>query len=118
MTGEFRLIALVVAFFLSPDLLYAQSTEDIKVLIRQRDYVAAAELCLKLAEAGDAEAAYQLASMYRSGRGVEKDTVLFHDWMLNAAEAGHANAQFSLGQPVAPTVIIAGIVRHLPDHGH
>src|SRR6516225_1200877 len=57
----------------------------------------AAALLARRANAGNAEAQYQLASLYRSGRGVPPDEALAFKWMKAAAEHGHAKAEFNLG---------------------
>jgi TPR repeat protein len=56
-----------------------------------------AALLARKANAGDAEAQYQLASLYRTGRGVPPDEALAFKWMKAAAEQGHVRAQFNLG---------------------
>ena len=49
------------------------------------------------AQAGDAQAQFDLALCYANGDGVEKDEVVAFDWHKQAAELGHADAQFALG---------------------
>jgi TPR repeat protein len=65
--------------------------------IRSGQYAQAAALLARMANSGNAEAQYQLASLYRSGRGVPLDETLAFKWMKAAAEHGHARAQFNLG---------------------
>ena len=65
--------------------------------IRTGQYAQAAALLARMANSGNAEAQYQLASLYRSGRGVPLDETLAFKWMKAAAEHGHARAQFNLG---------------------
>ena len=50
-----------------------------------------------MAEQGIADAQYNLALMYDSGRGVPQDDEQAVMWYRKAAEQGHANAQFNLG---------------------
>ncbi len=50
------------------------------------------------AKIGDAEAQYQLASLYRAGRGVARDDAQAFWWMRQAANTGLAKAQYALGQ--------------------
>ena len=50
-----------------------------------------------LAEQGDAEAQFVLGSMYRDGRGVEKNLSETIKWWGKAAELGNVDAQFALG---------------------
>ncbi len=49
------------------------------------------------AQAGDAQAQFDLALCYANGDGVEKDEVVAFDWHKQAVELGHAEAQFALG---------------------
>ncbi|MBM3858455.1 MAG: hypothetical protein FJ395_02255 [Verrucomicrobia bacterium] len=51
----------------------------------------------KLAEAGDAVAAYRLGLMYGEGSGVAKDDGKSRDWLARAASKQHAPAQTTLG---------------------
>src|SRR4249920_2149712 len=66
--------------------------------LRAGDFERAADLLEQRAQAGDAEAQYHLASLFRSGRGVAHDDALAFRWMKAAAEKGHAKAQFNLGK--------------------
>ena len=49
------------------------------------------------ANAGDADAQFNLGFMYGTGRGVPQDDVEAVSWYRQAAEQGHAGAQFELG---------------------
>jgi TPR repeat protein len=49
------------------------------------------------AEAGDANAQFQLARCYAEGSGFARDDALALEWYRRAAEQGHANAQFQVG---------------------
>ena len=77
---------------------WAQTIDDARAAVRVHDYSEAASIYESLALSGDTEAAYQLASMYRAGRGVDLDYEVAIDWMTRAALAGDARAQYSLGQ--------------------
>ena len=61
------------------------------------DYATALKEWKPLAEAGDASAQYNLALMYRNGKGVPQDYAEAIRWYRLAAEQGHANAQYNLG---------------------
>ena len=82
---------------------YGQTLDDARAAIRVRDYESAVDSYTSLARSGDLEAAYQLASMYRAGRGVEQDFEVAAEWMLMAANAGDARAQYSMGQMLLST---------------
>ena len=61
--------------------------------MRTGSYKDAARLLEKRAKAGDREAQYQLAALYRAGRGVEQDDTIAFKWMHSAAMQGHAKAR-------------------------
>lgn len=52
---------------------------------------------LKAAERGDAEAQYNLGSMYWNGEGVTKDLATAVEWYRKSAEQGSREAQLNLG---------------------
>ena len=52
---------------------------------------------LASAEAGDAEAQYQLGNRYRLGEGVSEDPFEAASWYRRAAEQGHGMAMYMLG---------------------
>ena len=74
--------AVIVACGLTVTLLVAQDDPE---AIRQA------------AEKGDAEAQFNLATMYTNGEGVTKDDAEAVRWFRRAAEQGHAAAQYNLG---------------------
>ena len=59
---------------------------------------AAFELYLNAAQAGLPEAAFNIAVLLDSGRGVEKDVALAATWYARAAAQGHGRAAYNLGQ--------------------
>ena len=59
---------------------------------------AAFELYLRAAQAGLPEAAFNIAVLLDSGRGVEKDVALAATWYARAAAQGHDRAAYNLGQ--------------------
>lgn len=65
---------------------------------------------------GDAEAQFQLGTMYLEGQGIEKNSQLAVNWLRNAAEKGHVKAQASLGRvlfdysPDAPRRRVEGLM--------
>jgi uncharacterized protein len=62
------------------------------------DYKTAFGWYLKSAEAGNAEAQYQLGKLYEKGQGVSsQDYLKAFDWYLVAAEKGNSKAQYALG---------------------
>ncbi|MBO0758648.1 MAG: sel1 repeat family protein, partial [Bradyrhizobiaceae bacterium] len=65
--------------------------------VRTGEFGRAATTLRKLAESGNSEAQYRLASLYRVGRGVPHDDGLAFKFMKSAAEQNHVAAQFNLG---------------------
>ena len=61
------------------------------------DYATALAEWTPLAEAGDADAQYNLGIMYDNGRGVPQDDAEAVKWFRIAAEAGYVDAQYNLG---------------------
>ena len=64
---------------------------------RRADYAAAVAIWRPLAEAGDADAAFNLGQAYRLGRGVPTDLAAAQTWFERAARKGHVDAQTTLG---------------------
>ncbi|HEY9079635.1 tetratricopeptide repeat protein [Magnetovibrio sp.] len=61
---------------------------------------------LPIAEAGDAQAQYELALMYEIGDGTKIDTKQTLKWLLKAAEQGHAESRYKLGWMYANGIIV------------
>ncbi len=61
------------------------------------DHATALKTLKPLAEAGNADAEYDLGTMYSDGHGVPRDPRLAQTWWEKAANQGQADAQFSLG---------------------
>jgi len=73
-------------------------TADAEKAYDDGDYLEALNLWLPLAEAGDTTAQYNIATLYRLGRGVPADPSVSVNWYLRAAQHGHARSQVSLGR--------------------
>jgi TPR repeat protein len=63
----------------------------------KQDYKKAAELFLKAAVQGLADAQYNLGALYDNGLGVAKDPVRAVIWYHSAAEQNHPSAELNLG---------------------
>lgn len=61
------------------------------------DTAGAVAIWRPLAEAGDADAAFNLGQAYRLGRGVVIDLAQAQNWLERAARKGHVDAQTTLG---------------------
>ena len=66
--------------------------------MRRRDYAAARELLTTASDAGNAEAAYELANLYRNGTGGKKDYERAAEIYARSAKNGFAKVQYSLGK--------------------
>lgn len=64
---------------------------------QRADYAAAVEIWRPLAEAGDADAAFNLGQAYRLGRGIPINLAAAQTWFERAAREGHVDAQTTLG---------------------
>jgi uncharacterized protein len=64
---------------------------------QRADYARALDIWRPLAEAGDPDAAFNLAQAYRLGRGVAVDLALAQSWLERAALKDHVDAQTTLG---------------------
>jgi antitoxin component YwqK of YwqJK toxin-antitoxin module len=61
------------------------------------DFETALDIWLPLAEAGNAEAQYQIAIMNEHGEGIPENKIAAQNWMKRAAEQHHPKAQQILG---------------------
>ncbi len=84
---------LFISIIFSP--LFAQEM-DCLLLLKQKNYYAAAEQCEISAEKGDKKAQYGLATLYYKGLGVLKDTQQAFFWFNKAAKQGLRDAQYNL----------------------
>jgi uncharacterized protein len=64
---------------------------------QRADYARAVEIWRPLAEAGDADAAFNLGQAYRLGRGVSVDLGAAQTWLERSAKKDHVEAQTTLG---------------------
>jgi len=76
---------------------HANSFEEARYAIRNKDFERAATLLEALASNGHKDAQYQLAALYRGGQGVDQDHSKAAYWYKYAAEQGHVKAQYNLG---------------------
>jgi cell division septation protein DedD len=64
---------------------------------QRADYSGAVAIWRPLAEAGDADAAFNLGQAYRLGRGVPTNLASAKNWFERAAQKNHVDAQTTLG---------------------
>jgi len=65
---------------------------------KNKDYGRAFKEWKAAAEAGQAEAQFDLGVLYAQGKGVQRDLTIAERWYRKAAEQGNAEAEFALGQ--------------------
>jgi len=65
---------------------------------KNKDYQKAYKEWKAAAEAGEAEAQFDLGVLYAQGLGVRRDLTVATSWYRKAAEQGNAEAQFAMGQ--------------------
>lgn len=82
---------------LAPTALAAQSVKAGIEAWQKRDYEAAVQIWRPLAEAGDADAAFNLGQAYRLGHGVPINLAAAQTWLERAARKDHLEAQTTLG---------------------
>ena len=88
-------IAFVGASFAVP--VHAQSVKAGIEAWQRADYTAAVAIWRPLAEAGDADAMFNLGKAYLLGRGVTTNLAAAQTWFDRAARKGHLDAQTTLG---------------------
>ncbi len=80
--------------------LTAPALADVKAGVdawQQGDYARAIGEWRPLAQAGDADAQFNMGQAYKLGRGVQADMSTAMDWYRKAAAQGHARAEDNLG---------------------
>jgi hypothetical protein len=90
----------LVAAFMVALLSVPVSAQSVKAGIEawhRADYAAAVAIWRPLADAGDADAQFNLGQAYRLGRGVPINLALAKSWFEHAAAGGHLDAQTTLG---------------------
>jgi TPR repeat protein len=95
MSPRYLVVAILAAMVAAP--LPAQSVKAGIDAWQRADYPAAVTIWRPLAEAGDADAQFNLGQAYRLGRGVPLDLAAAKVWFERAARSGHLDAQTTLG---------------------
>src|SRR5947209_4686012 len=95
MSPKYLVVALLAAVIAAP--LSAQSVKAGIEAWQRADYPAAVAIWRPLAEAGDADAQFNLGQAYRLGRGVPLDLSAAKIWFQRAAAKGHVDAETTLG---------------------
>lgn len=90
-------MAMVAALLAFAGPVQAQSVKAGIDAWQRADYAAAVAIWRPLAEADDADAAFNLGQAYRLGRGVPINLAAAQTWLERAARKGHVDAQTTLG---------------------
>lgn len=88
---------LLTALHLPPTRAGGPVYDEGRIAFSRGDIATAYQLWKPLAEHGDADAQFALASLYYDGIGVPVDRTESSYWFLLAAKRGHAYAQYNLG---------------------
>lgn len=72
--------------------------DDALYNLRVRNYSTALTQLTPLAEAGDAQAQYRLATLYLKGHGVDRSILIAANWLKKSAAQANANACYQLGK--------------------
>jgi len=94
---NFYWFIIVICFSLVTELAGAAKLEEGVSAVEKQDYATAYAVFKELAEQGNAEAQYNLAILYRQGKGVEKDNATALVWFEKSANQGLASAEYYLG---------------------
>lgn len=95
---DYKLIVKAVLIFISfLSFAFAGDFEDAVALEQKGNYSKAASLYLKAAKEGDSSAQANIATLYRTGRGVPQSIEQAIFWWRKAAELGNRRAEFNLG---------------------
>jgi TPR repeat protein len=97
MRAPTRKIAWIAALLAAAAPAQAQSVKAGIEAWQRADYAAAVGIWRPLAEADDADAAFNLGQAYRLGRGVPTNLAAAQTWFERAARKGHVDAQTTLG---------------------
>jgi len=84
----------------SASLAQANTLEEAKQKLSQKDYAAAHAIYLSLANQNDAKACYNLGLMYQDGDGVAKNMDEAVKWYTKSAELNYKEAQYTLASLV------------------
>lgn len=82
---------------LTSDITWSDDLQKARDASRRGDYATALREFKALAELGDPEAQYAVASFYVKGQGIPKDYKTAVKWYRLSAEQGHAESQSNLG---------------------
>lgn len=92
--------AVMLLALCAASLAQANTLEEAKQKLLQKDYAAAHAIYLSLANQNDAKACYNLGLMYQDGDGVAKNMDEAVKWYTKSAELNYKEAQYTLASLV------------------
>jgi hypothetical protein len=95
MQARWLLLGLLMTFFA-----HANTLEEAKFKLSQKDFAAAHAIYLTLANQNDAKACYNLGLMYQNGDGVTQNMDEAVKWYTKSASLGYEEAQYILASMV------------------
>ena len=91
------LVGVVLFALLTTSPTQANTLEEAKQKLAEKDFAAAHAIYLSLANQNDAKACYNLGLMYQDGDGVAKNLDEAVKWYTKSADLGYKEAQYTLG---------------------
>jgi uncharacterized protein len=104
-TGKMMLAGLLLLALFTTSLAQANTLEEARQKLAEKDYAAAHAIYLSLANQNDAKACYNLGLMYQDGDGVTKNMDEAVKWYTKSADLGYKEAQYTLGSLVFQRMI-------------
>jgi uncharacterized protein len=88
---------LMLCALFTASLAQANTLEEARQKLAEKDFAAAHAIYLSLANQNDAKACYNLGLMYQDGDGVAKNLDEAAKWYTKSADLGYKEAQYTLG---------------------
>lgn len=89
-------LLLLQAVFAAAPLLADAALDEARLAVRTQDFNRAFELYQQAAQAGDSEAQFQLANLYKLGKGTQANPRLVRQWLEASAGQQHPGALYTL----------------------
>lgn len=87
----------ILCALFTASLAHANTLEEARQKLAEKDFAAAHAIYLSLANQNDAKACYNLGLMYQDGDGVTKSLDEAVKWYTKSADLGYKEAQYTLG---------------------
>lgn len=104
-TGKMMLAGLLLFALFTGIVAQANTLEEARQKLMQKDYAAAHAIYLSLANQNDAKACYNLGLMSQNGDGVTQSMDEAVRWYTKSADLGYKEAQYTLGSLVFQRMI-------------